>query len=108
MIREQQVPTIQKNRFLFKYHEEVVDEIVQVLQATRRQVPVVQTVQTTVEIPQRQVIDGDIDSPVIMQREVPAIRAVQNIAIVTCTVCGDRITRITDRSCPCKSSGSKI
>ena len=85
-IREQQVPTIQKDRFLFKYHVEVVDEIIQVLQATRHQVPVVQTVQTIVEIPQRQFMDGDIDRPVIMQREVLAIRAVQNIAIANCTV----------------------
>ena len=31
VIREQQVPTIQKNRLLFKYHVDVVDEIFQVL-----------------------------------------------------------------------------
>ena len=74
-IREQQVPTIQRNRFLFKYHVEFVDEIMQVLQATQRQVPVVQTVQTTVEIPQRQlvqviveVVDVRQSMPVIMQR----------------------------------------
>ena len=69
MIREHQVPTIKKNRFLFKYHVEVVDEIMQVLQATRRQDPVVQTVQTTVEIPQRQFIDGDIDREKFLQFE---------------------------------------
>ena len=65
---------------------EVIDEITQVLQAMRRQVPVVETVQKTVEIPQRQFIDGDIDRPVIMQRQVPAIQAVQNIVKVTCIV----------------------
>ena len=42
-----------------------------VLEAMRRQVRVVQTVQKTVEILilQRQFIDGDIDRPVIMQRD---------------------------------------
>ena len=58
-----------RSRKRVKYQVEAIDEIIQVLQAMQRQVPVVQTAQKTVEIPQRQFMGGPAIQVVAEHRE---------------------------------------
>ena len=48
-----------------------IGKIVDVPVATQRQVPTIQTVQKTVEVPQVQFLDRMVDVPFVMQRQVP-------------------------------------
>merc|ERR1712209_380195 len=43
----------------------------------QRQVPTVQTVQKTVEVPQLQFIDKVVDIPVVAQRQIPMVQTVE-------------------------------
>merc|ERR1712083_199712 len=54
-----------------------IDRVVDVPVVKQRQVPSIQKVQRTVEVPQVQYIDRVVDVPVVKQRQVPSVQVVQ-------------------------------
>jgi len=56
---------------------QVIEKVVPVPVTKNRQVPMVQTVQRTVEVPEVQYIDKVVDIPVERQRQVPMVQTVQ-------------------------------
>lgn len=70
----------------------------EVLVVMQRQMPTIQKMQTTVEVPQLQCIDRVVDVPVVMRRQVPIIQRVHKIVEV-------KQVQVTDKSCPCCGRG---
>ena len=75
--------------------KEYIDRVVDTLVVAQCQVPISQTVEKTVEVPQVQCLDRVADVPVATQRRIPTVRIAQRTVEVPKIVSQDRIPQRT-------------